>query len=832
MATAAAIFLIACLPGALILRVPAGDRSKRAALPADERLFWTVVLSVAWSSAAGLALAAGGWYRFDRLLSINAGLSLVLMLAFRRKLRLGAARWTPAALVPLALLIAASWLVFRVPPAEYIIGGKDPGIYVNEGIRIAQRGGMVARDDVVATLPPRFRSLFFPVSTQPGYYSNRFMGFFLLNPDDGAVVGQFPHLYPLWTGIAYNIGGLSGARRLPTYFALLGVLAVYFAGARISGRAAAAAAAILLAANVVEVWYARYPNAEILLQPLVFAGLLAFGRGVRERDSFFAPVSAVLFVLGAFTHLTGVVAVAGAFAAGLLAVMSRERTGRAFWILLTGGTAVALVYLWRYIPPYFAVPVGFVENLRPVQLALAAAAAAGGVAVLRAVRRAPGAILRQWLPAGLVAVVWLLAGYALFFRASSGSLAAHDADSLRTFTAFYLTPAGLAAALAGLAVVALSFETSAALLLVVSAFAVLFFYKIRIVPEHFWAARRFLAVVLPGACLLAGAGAFGRIDPERARWAASGIVRLARYGIGAALLAVAGWQSVGRTAAILHHVEYAGLIPHVEQLAATFGDNDLVVVESRAASDAHVLALPLAYIYGRHVLVFAETDPAKDLFREFLTWARTRYGHVYFMGGGGGGTELLSRSMSVKAVRGERFQVPEYESAWNAYPRGVRRKEFDLSVYEFLPHPGVPDGFSLDVGSTDDLYVRRFYAKEQTAEGRTFRWTRDISFVSLVGMRAGDRTLTLWMDADGRPSSGGPADVEAFIGDDRLGSVTVAKGLAPYRFAIDPALAARMAASDDAAPLRLVTRTWNPARLIGGGDDRDLGVMLDRVEVQ
>ena len=34
----------------------------------------------------------------------------------------------------------------------------------------------------------------------------------------------------------------------------------------------------------------------------------------------------------------------------------------------------------------------------------------------------------------------------------------------------------------------------------------------------------------------------------------------------------------------------------IERLAATFGDNDLVLVESRAASDMHVLALPLSYI--------------------------------------------------------------------------------------------------------------------------------------------------------------------------------------------------------------------------------------------
>jgi hypothetical protein len=32
--------------------------------------------------------------------------------------------------------------------------------------------------------------------------------------------------------------------------------------------------------------------------------------------------------------------------------------------------------------------------------------------------------------------------------------------------------------------------------------------------------------------------------------------------------------------------------------------------------------------------------------------------------------------------------------------------------------------------------------------------------------------------------------------------------------------------------LRLVTPQWNPARVLGSPDDRDLGVMLDRVTIK
>jgi hypothetical protein len=36
----------------------------------------------------------------------------------------------------------------------------------------------------------------------------------------------------------------------------------------------------------------------------------------------------------------------------------------------------------------------------------------------------------------------------------------------------------------------------------------------------------------------------------------------------------------------------------------------------------------------------------------------------------------------------------------------------------------------------------------------------------------------------------------------------------------------------DPVELRLLTTTWNPREVLGGNDDRELGVMLDRVAVR
>ncbi len=839
------VLLVGYLPGALLFRLPFADRPRRAALPAEERAFWGVILSVILAAIATMTLAALEMYRFERLLWTSGGISALIVLAGRARLRFGRQAPLPSwtALPPLALAALAWYFASFVPPAEYVMGGKDPGVYVNEGIQIAQRGTLAITDPTVRAVPEPYRDILFPDHRDPYYYSTRFMGFFLLEPASGAVTGQFPHLYPASMAVAYGIHGLSGARWVLVWWSVLGVVAAYLLGARLFGRPAAIAGAGLLAVHVVQVWYSRYPNAEMVLQPLLLAAALAYVRAQTDAMRFFRPVAALLLVLGVLAHLTGLFAVAAIAIVAFLGRCAGHRLPLSFTGPLVIGTVVAVAYYATHLPAYFAIPTQFVRFLSPIALASLVAAGAAVLVLWRiAGHPAVAPVLRASVPVLLVATLWLAAGYAYFLRSAGGALSPQDANSLRVFTAVYLTPLGLVLALAGLAVAARrAFWAASPLLGLAAVFSLVFFYKMRVIPEHFWAARRFLAVVLPAALLLAGAAAFSDIavDPAgrsrlRSRFGAvSGRIlndrwaRWTRQAAGVLLVAILVRQFVAATLPILRHVEYAGLIPRLEQLAARFGDDDLVFVESRMASDTHVLALPLAYIYARNVVVLAATDPDKAAFRGLLSWAHEHYGRVFFVGGGG--TELLSRTMPVVPVAGERFQIPEYESEWDTYPTRVTFKEFDFGVYELPPGSREPGVFDLNVGESDDLYVRRFHAKETFPGGMTFRWTRDVSFVSIVGAPEGCRDLTIWMNGAGRPPAAPPPGVEVFLNDRRLGAVTAGDSVQPYSFVVPPDVAAAMARSQNAAQLRIETRTWNPRALLGGVDDRDLGVMVDRV---
>ena len=823
------LLLIGYLPGALVFRLPYADRERRAGLPAEERFFWATVISVAISCAVVLLLAAANRYTFRGLVLADVGICAALAAVARGNLRLGLAaqRPRPAAVIPVALVVLGLWLYF--PPAQYLLGGRDPGIYTIEGIQIAQSGSLSIPDSLVSSLPERFRDLFFPVGFDG--YRNRFLGFFILDIDKGMVGGRFPQFYPASLAIAYGIDGLRGVGLTSGVWAILGVLAVYFAGAWLLGRPTAAVAAGVLSLHVAQVWFGRYPNAELPMQALLFAGLLAYAR--METDDggrrFFAMVAAGLLGLLIFLRVDAALVLACVAASvALNAAMGRRVTA---WFLapLVALSLVGLAYMARYVGPYIGqLAAVLVENATPAYLAVAVAALVATSLLLVWASRHRAATQR-WLP--IAAVVFVFAGalYAYFFREPGGRLAPHDAYALRTFTEHYLTPYVLAIALVGYAIaVPRVFWKSSLMVLLMTGFCAIFFYKIRIVPEHFWMARRFLPVILPAFALFAGAALF-HPSWTPARWLPASVQRV-RAVITVLVVGLAAGHFLTQTWPILRHVEYAGIGPRLEESASRIGDRDLVIIEPAVVSDNHILGVPLAFIYGRQVLVLDSASPDKAAFADFLEWARGRYRNVEFLGGGG--TDLLSDATDAELIWVQNFELPEYEQSTGHTPRVVKLKRFEFGVYRLTAVKGRPDHFQLEIGGADDFYVTGFYGKEHEGPTR-FRWTSARSQIRLRATRAEPTSLTLWVSKGGRPAGAGEAKMTVRLGGRLLGSVVLdTPEFRPYTFAILPGAVDPSVTGDGLLTLTIETPTWSPRREDGGPDARELGILVSRVELR
>jgi len=833
LSTIASLIAIAYLPGAVVFRLPIADREKRAALPAEERAFWAVIISVIITTTLAFVLAALGSYSLGALVWCNVALAAGLALASLGKLRLaGASRphWTAA--IPLLLIAAGGWMYFAAPAAEYVMGGRDPGVYVNEGIQIAQRQSLVTIDPVASAVPASTRALFFPQSVDPNYYSVRFMGFHLRDPVAGTVTGQFPQGYPVWIAIAYGLDGITGTRRVIAWWAILGVLTVYFAGRRLIGPLPAAAAAGLLCVHVIQTWYARYPNSEIVTQALLFAALLAHAYAHEDDDRFFGPVAASLLGLALFTRFPVVLAAGAAVAASLLAHVGGHRARAGFLVTMTAWLVAAGTYYLTQLRPYFGRPIAYMHTLAPIQLAALALAGVAACALIWASRQPRvSAAIRTFLPTMLIAIVTIGGMYALFIREPGGRLAPHDAHAARMFADLYFTRVAFVVALIGYAlVVRRSFWRAPALILTITAMATFFFYKMRIWPEQFWLARRFLTEILPGALIFTSAAFFAPAWMARSGSDSWKLPRAAFTAIGAIAAVLLGFRYVSASLPIREYVEYAEMIPRLERLNARFGDNDLVLFESRAASDLHTLALPLSYIYARNVLVLYDSRPDKPAVREFLTWAHERYENVYFLAGGG--TDLLSPGVGSIVLATERFQVPEYEkTTYDIYPKGPVRKPFDFTIYRLVQTAVTPPPHSLDIGGTDDLHLVDFYPKERLGGGNvTFRWSQDTSYL-LMSVPPGSREVELTLSG-GRPRGAPPPRVTVYIEGEELSSVELTNEFREYVFPIPASTVSGLAQRQDGVQIRIHSSTWIPRTILGGSDTRALGVMIDKAEIR
>ena len=389
------------------------------------------------------------------------------------------------------------------------------------------------------------------------------MGFPLRDPDAGTVTGQFPQGYPIWIAIAYGLDGVTGTRRVTAWWAILGVLAVYFAATRLVGPVPAAVAAGLLCVHVIQTWYARYPNSEIVTQALVFAALLAHAYAHEDDDGFFGPVAASLLGLALFTRLPAVLVVGVAVAASLLPQVKGRRGRVTFLVTLAAWGIAAGAYYATQLGPYMGRPISYAQSLQPIHLLLLCR---------RRDWRLRSAMGQQetecvgsdanFLPAALIAIVVTGGLYALFFREPGVGLAPHDAHAVRIFASLYFTPMAFGLALAGYALLVWrSFWRAPALVLVITALTTVFFYKMRIWPEHFWLARRFLTDILPGALIFASAAMFAPVWMKGSWLDSRKWSRVAFTAVGVLAAVLLGYRYLSASLPIRQHVEYADLIP-------------------------------------------------------------------------------------------------------------------------------------------------------------------------------------------------------------------------------------------------------------------------------
>ena len=546
-------------------------------LTVAELVILAVAAIVGIVSLASLASAHLGHATLPIIAAASAAAVVVVVLVVWRLDR-PMVRWDVPGLIPVvAGLVLAAIMMF--PGFNYGTGDRDPGSYVEHAVEISRTHSITFFDDLDAAqmkgeIPGAGlglgRSPWPAMWDQPG-------------GPPGTIFPQFYHLWPALLATAKDVGGFSG---LFNAVSLVGVIAVGLAVAvarRLAGLPAAWLTAALLPTNMLEVWQAKYPTAEIFGQLLFMGTMLGVILTIQMGWRTAAAAAGVLLSLSYLERADGIVLVLIGWATLCALLAARRFDRRAAWF--AGGLLVLLPYGFyqAYGLAHAYTVSNAIPSLRVIVAAMLAMALLGALIAWQ--RRGVEALLawgakrrtQVWLGSAFVVVCGGLlllgllrprlfgADYAIIRGVSQRT---YDEASLIRLSWFFTLP-GLALMLAGIAYVAVGRWRLDRWLIALPATTLLalYCYHVRNSPYLMWATRRFVTSVVPSMVLLIGCGVtLGFIVVRHFMNRGVGVVAVA-----AAIVALTVFN-LSESWPLRSHDENGGSVEVEKQVAALAGD--------------------------------------------------------------------------------------------------------------------------------------------------------------------------------------------------------------------------------------------------------------------
>lgn len=498
-------------------------------------------------------------------LALIAAVVVVVVLFDRPALRLDAHGLLPV------LVGAAFAAVMVFPGFEYGTGDRDPGAYVEHAVAISRTHSIDFTDDLVVAKLPGGVS---PGAEWPAMWDEP--------GHPGKIFPQFYHLWPALLATAKDAGGFTGLFNTGPLVAVVAIALAVAVARRLAGLPAAWAVAVLLPANMLEVWQAKYPTAEIFGQMLFVGCLLGVVLAVQSGWRAAAALGGALLSLSYLERADGIVLVLFGWGGLCLLLAARRFDQRAAWF--AAGLGVLLPYGF-YQAYHLAAKYTVANNVPSFAKVVGAMAATAVVAGLLAWQRRIVAAVIAWAEpprtrlilgtafVALCAALMLLGGLRpkLFGRDYTTSHGRHirsfDEISLIRLSWFFSLP-GLALMLVGFGYVAWRHWHLDRWIIALPTVALLtlYCYHLHNSPYLMWATRRFVTSVVPGIVLVMGFGATLLFIVLR-RY----LPRLIGAGLVAALVVGLTVFYVSQSGPLRSHNENGGSVEVEKTIAATAG---------------------------------------------------------------------------------------------------------------------------------------------------------------------------------------------------------------------------------------------------------------------
>jgi hypothetical protein len=640
-----------------------------------------VACAAAISTPVLVALALLGWFEVPVILGVLGVCAVVAWIFSRRgEARARPARWDLGALG----LLAAAFALYA-HPAEYILKDRDPGVYTVAAAKLARTGELLTRDPLVGAVASFHE--FEHGAKHPGFY---------IHGVDLVVPQFFPGPFA-WLGLGNLAGGIWGELYVVPVLGTLAVGMAFVLGGELFGRRAGGVGAALLVVSYTQVWWSRHPSSEVMTQFFVLAGLWSAARFVRGGGAGTGALAGALLggalMIRVDAFLVALIVPVLILHDLLLGRSPRRWASLCAPLLLAGGATLlyACTVGERYLNLIrdLHVPES-VLRLSPYLIGV------GSIVVLSAVLM----LRRSWCSGGYERLL-VLHGRRVAFLAAQVLLGAAlwvyfvlpepweglpeywggDAGPMAEFHAYdrqvavrmvwFLTPIVAVLGMAGFVLAAYRLPDAARALFMgaVLAFGVLYVVVPNVAPDLPWATRRFVPVVFPGLCLLAGYAIvevgrmLGRVWDERAG---------AFYGAALAISALV-WSAY--TAWPVYGVrELAGAVEGIERLEAAVPDSRVVYVE--LPGDDY--AATLDYLYGRPVLAYE-----RDQFRQEISDLREAgllEDAVYVTVEGK--HKPVFQGLRLREVDREEVSFLRLEDGFMSVPRDVHEERQRFRIYE------------------------------------------------------------------------------------------------------------------------------------------------------
>jgi 4-amino-4-deoxy-L-arabinose transferase-like glycosyltransferase len=765
----------------------------------------------------GLLLAELGL--FNAFLAGAGGLAFLGVFLYATRRAVGITTYSSWAAVLFAVGLLCYGVLVLLPPFNMILGGVDPGVYVNTAAHIRATGAILIHDPVAlaAARVPAISQTFLPWPRQylPGFY--------LLQD---VIIPQFYHAYPVFLAFVGSFVGFTGAMYAMPFLALLNAVGMFLLARRwLNATTAAVLAVALLASNVSFVWFSSYANSEMLALQFFLSGLLALLLG-EESDSpaasrGWAVLSAALWGAAFLTRMTMVFLFPPAILGWLIFIWRGKTRLALAWI-----STLAAFVLWTGVHVYFfSFPyfndVFYKKAARPLLRQHSVLLVFTGLlattltlALTLALRPASSArhAVGEWIQRGKSQ---LFPGSVILLLGLSGCYYVLHWEVLK-WVAWYCGVPALALSFVGTILFAKGAAHGSHVSVSLAIFLTVGFLTLIVLGpnphvdiRHFWASRRLLVFVFPLVALLA---ARGLVEVMRQTG------RLSGY----ALFLVALMPGAYNITPLIQFEMYKNVPHDLKRLARHIPPDSLVLC---GPTGEWKTATPLRFLYGVHTFGFMQpTLTSKSLDSLTKTFPR---GEIFLLSI----APTYPRIEPPYTIRGDLIiGIPikwrEFDEPEDQLPRTYHLLEGNLELWRIYREKTAASlSFHSKAARLEDhgVDVQGLFASEP---GKSFRWTDGHAVLSVpLKLLRGNSILYLELNDD-RPQ---PAETDILLNSQRIGSVEVQRGqvsIFSYR------LPSNWPAESKDVKLEIDTPAWVPAKAYGTQDNRELGVMLLELDIE